>query len=172
MRSTIWKWSQSVRSSRNKENIRNTSNLLLKMEFYFFKKNQRCKIDVKWVGNCRGRLRPVQNDRTGFPEVLGVVGQEFMKNKWKNYVFRFFSSWTLQESPEPNREPCDRIGLNRNRRNRRPEPNPRTETDHDNRTGEPANRTGEPGPGQKPEPENRAQLGDRGSPLSRFQGSR
>ena len=29
-----------------------------------------CKDDVKWVGSGRGRLRPVQNDRTG---CLGVL---------------------------------------------------------------------------------------------------
>ena len=40
---------------------------------FFEKKNQRCKIVVKWVGNGRGRLRLVQNDRTGFPEVLGPM---------------------------------------------------------------------------------------------------
>ena len=50
--------------------------------FFFSKKkkknvvfvlNQRCKIDVKCAGSGRGRLRPVQNDRTGFPEVLEWV---------------------------------------------------------------------------------------------------
>ena len=50
------------------------------MKLFFFEKNQRCKIDVKWVGNGRGRLRPVQNDRTGFPEVLGPI---LVKNVWK-----------------------------------------------------------------------------------------
>ena len=51
-----------------------------KKNIHVSKKNQRCKIDVKWLGNGRGRLRPVQNDRTGFPEVLGVV---LAKNSWK-----------------------------------------------------------------------------------------
>ena len=73
MRSTIWEWSQNLRSSRNKEHIGNTSNILQKMEHFCFEKNQRCKIDVKWAGSGRGRLRPVQNDRTGFPEVLEWV---------------------------------------------------------------------------------------------------
>ena len=46
----------------------------------FFEKNKTCKIDVKWVGSGRGRLKPVQNDRTDFPEVLGPV----LANKsWK-----------------------------------------------------------------------------------------
>ena len=60
---------------------------------FFEKKNQRCKIDVKCVGNGRGRLRPVQNDRTGFPEVLGPI---LAKNSWningKTMIFRFFPS--------------------------------------------------------------------------------
>ena len=43
------------------------------MTFFFSKKNQKCKNDVKWVGKGRGRLRLVQNDRTGFPEVLEWV---------------------------------------------------------------------------------------------------
>ena len=30
---------------------------------------EKYKIDAKWVGKGRGRLRPVQNDRTGFLEV-------------------------------------------------------------------------------------------------------
>ena len=56
------------------------------MEHFFFrKKNQRCKIDVKWVGNGRGRLRPVQNDRTGFPEVLEwVLTKNSMKKNNEN----------------------------------------------------------------------------------------
>ena len=78
MRSTIWEWSQSLRSSKNKEKIGNTSK---KLEKKIPKKNQRCKIDVKWVGSGRGRLRPVQNDRTGFPEVLEwVSNQNSLKN--------------------------------------------------------------------------------------------
>ena len=32
-----------------------------------------CKNNVKWVGSGRGRLRPVQNDRTGCPGLLGLV---------------------------------------------------------------------------------------------------
>ena len=44
------------------------------------KKKSKCKNDVKWVGKGRGRLRPVQNDRTGFPEVLGPI---LAKKSWK-----------------------------------------------------------------------------------------
>ena len=80
MRSTIWEWSQSLRSSKNKEKIGNTS-----------KKNQRCKIDVKWAGSGRGRLRPVQNDRTGFPEVLEwVLTNISLKKIMKNMILRDF----------------------------------------------------------------------------------
>ena len=43
-----------------------------------------CKNVVKWVGSGRGRLRPVQNDRTGCPDVLGVVlAQNSYKQLWK-----------------------------------------------------------------------------------------
>ena len=32
-----------------------------------------CRNNIKWVGSGRGRLRPVQNDRTGCPDLLGLV---------------------------------------------------------------------------------------------------
>jgi len=74
MRSTIWEWSRSSPSSKNNGNIGNTFKKNEKtITFFFQKKNQKCKNDVKWVGNGRGRLGPVQNDRTGFPEVLEWV---------------------------------------------------------------------------------------------------
>ena len=60
------------------------------MKHFISKKNQRCKIDVKWVGNGRGRLRPVQNDRTGFPEVLGPI---LAKMSWKRNGKRGFSDF-------------------------------------------------------------------------------
>ena len=47
--------------------------ILKKTSLFFSKKVEKYKIDVKWVGKGRGRLRPVQNDRTGFPEVLEWV---------------------------------------------------------------------------------------------------
>ena len=72
MRSTIWDWSWSLWSSKNHENIGITSKRKLKND-NFSNKNQKCKADVKWVGSGRGRLRPVQNDRTGFPEFLEWV---------------------------------------------------------------------------------------------------
>ena len=92
MRSTIWEWSQSLRSSKNKEKIGNTSKKLeKKLTFFFQKKNQRWKIDVKWAGSGRGRLRPVQNDRTGFPEVLEwVLTKNSLKKIMKNMIFGFF----------------------------------------------------------------------------------
>ena len=59
--------------------------------FIFSKKNQRCKIYVKWLGNGRGRLRPVQNDRTGFPEVLEwVLTNKSLKKTMKNMFFHDF----------------------------------------------------------------------------------
>ena len=44
---------------------------LKKVTLFFQNKIQKCKIDVKWVGSGRGRLRPVQNDRTDCRNVLG-----------------------------------------------------------------------------------------------------
>jgi len=38
MRSTIWEWSRSLRSSTNKENIGNTSKILEKNNTFFFSK--------------------------------------------------------------------------------------------------------------------------------------
>ena len=73
MRSTIWDWSWRLRSSKNHENIRNTSKIIQQITLFFSEKNQKCKTDVKWVGSGRGRLRPFQNDRTSFPEFLEWV---------------------------------------------------------------------------------------------------
>ena len=86
MRSTIWEWSQSLRSSKNEEEIGNTLKQLETNNISSFKnKFKKVKIDVKWGGSVRGRLRPVQNDRTGFPEVLEwVLTKQSLKKNYEN----------------------------------------------------------------------------------------
>ena len=72
--------------------------------FFFFENNQKCEIDVRWVGSGRGRLRPVQNDRTGFPEVFEwILTTKSLKKTMKIRdflrVFKGFYSWTLAFLP-------------------------------------------------------------------------
>jgi len=101
MRSTIWEWSRSLRSSTNNENKGNTSKILEKKKHFFSKKNLKCKTDVKWIGSGRGRLRPVQNDRTDCRNVLGwFLAKKTWKKQGKTGIFLFVSSWTLLFSRE------------------------------------------------------------------------
>ena len=56
-----------------------------------------CKNVVKWDGSGRGRLRPVQNDRTGFLEVLEwVQTNNSFEKTMKNIIFHdFLVVWGL-----------------------------------------------------------------------------
>ena len=76
MRSTIWEWSQSPRSSRNKGNIGNTSKILQKMQLFFWKRTFRDTIfkfwncmDAHWV--CVGKIR-FRNFRASSPKIKTV----------------------------------------------------------------------------------------------------
>ena len=72
-----WAWSQGLIPSRKGKQGYPPSFFVICLYFFLI---WLCKNVVKWVGSGRGRLRPVQNDRTGGPDVLGVV---LAQNSWK-----------------------------------------------------------------------------------------
>ena len=80
-----WAWSQGLIPSRNGKQGYPPPNLFVFLLIWL------CKNVVKWDGSGRGRLRPVQNDRTGCPDVLGVVlAQNSYKKRLKNQQIRNF----------------------------------------------------------------------------------
>jgi len=67
-----------------------------------------CKNIVKWVGSGRGRLRLVQNDWTGCPEVLGLaLAQNSLKTNMKKQLKNpnFLRPPPRPPSPPPRRPP-------------------------------------------------------------------